>query len=161
EASTFTVSVEEPPAVTEVGLSVVVGPAGETLADRVTVSGTPLVTAVLIVEVPLPPITRPSLRGRASIAESAVAGCVTGTVRLVVTGVLGVARPWVPVRVSVWVLVARVEPTLTVGAEGPPAVTGVGFNVAVGPAGETLAVRFTAPAVPLVTAVLIVEVPLL
>ena len=42
-----------------------------------------------------------------------------------------------------------------------PAVTEVGFSEAVGPAGETLALRLTVPAEPLVTAVLMVEVPLL
>jgi hypothetical protein len=52
---TFTVSVDDPPAVTEVGLSEAVGPAGETVAARLTVPAEPLVTAVLIVEVPLLP----------------------------------------------------------------------------------------------------------
>jgi hypothetical protein len=49
------VSVEELPAVTEVGFSEAVGPDGETLAVRLTVPAEPLVTAVLIVEVPLLP----------------------------------------------------------------------------------------------------------
>jgi hypothetical protein len=45
--------VEELPAVTEVGLRLAVGPAGETPALKFTVAAEPLVTAVLIVDVPL------------------------------------------------------------------------------------------------------------
>src|SRR5258708_38228674 len=56
-------SVEELPAVTEVGLSEAVGPAGETLAVRLTVPAVPLVTAVLVVEVPLPPCAVERLGG--------------------------------------------------------------------------------------------------
>src|SRR6266851_3167082 len=77
-----------------------------------------------------------------------------------VTDVLWVALPSVPVTVTVYVPAATDEPTLTVSVEELPAVTEVGFSEAVGPAGETLAVRLTVPAEPLVTAVLIVEVPL-
>src|SRR5436189_381635 len=46
-----TVSVELPPAVTELGLSVAVVPAGVPLTVRLTVSAEPLVTAVEIVDV--------------------------------------------------------------------------------------------------------------
>ena len=49
------VNVALPPAVTEVGLNEAVGPGGLTLALRFTVAGAPLVTAVLIVLVPLEP----------------------------------------------------------------------------------------------------------
>jgi hypothetical protein len=45
--------------------------------------------------------------------------------------------------------------------EEPPAVTDVGFREAVGPVGETPALRLTVPAEPLVTAVPMEEVPLL
>src|SRR5947209_14707663 len=62
---------------------------------------------------------------------------------------------------TVYVPVGTDEPTLTVSVEELPAVTEVGFNEAVGPVGEMPAVRLTVPAEPLVTAVLIVEVPLL
>ena len=47
-----------------------------------------------------------------------------------------------------------------VNVELPPAVTDVGLREAVGPDGLTLALKFTVPAAPLVTAVLIVLVPL-
>ena len=53
------------------------------------------------------------------------------------------------------------EPTETVRVEELPAVTAVGESDTVGPEGETEAVKLTVPAEPLVTAVLMVEVPLL
>ena len=52
-----TVSVELPPAVTEVGLRVAVAPAGVPLTVRLTVSAEPLVTAVEMVDVPFAPCT--------------------------------------------------------------------------------------------------------
>jgi hypothetical protein len=48
---TATVRVEESPAVTDVALNDAVGPEGETLTERLTVSAVPLVTVVLIVVV--------------------------------------------------------------------------------------------------------------
>ena len=56
---------------------------------------------------------------------------------------------------------ATEEPTLTVREAELPAVTDPGLREAVGPLGETLAPRLTVPADPLVTAVLMVEPPLL
>jgi hypothetical protein len=64
--------VDDPPAVTDVGLSEAVGPLGETLAVRLTVPAEPLVTAVLIVEVPLLPWTIERLVGLALIEKSLV-----------------------------------------------------------------------------------------
>jgi len=55
---------------------------------------------------------------------------------------------------------ATLDPTVIVSVEEPPAVTELGLRLAVGPEGETPAVRFTVCADPLVTAVLMVEVPL-
>lgn len=81
-------------------------------------------------------------------------------VTVTVTEVLWVALPSVPVTVTVYVPAATDEPTETVRVEELPAVTEVGESEAVGPEGETLAERLTVPAEPLVTAVLIVEVPL-
>ena len=94
---TDTVRVEDPPAVTDVGLRLTVGPAGETLAVRLTVPAEPLVTAVLIVEEPLAPWTIERLVGLALIEKSFVCGAVT----LTVTVVLCVALPSVPVTVTV------------------------------------------------------------
>ena len=67
-----TVSVELPPAVTEVGLSVAVAPAGVPLTVRLTVSAEPLVTAVEMVDVPFVPCTRERLAGLALIEKSFV-----------------------------------------------------------------------------------------
>lgn len=82
-------------------------------------------------------------------------------VTVMVTVVLWETLPSVPVTVTVYVPADTDEPTATVSVEELPAVTEVGFKLAVGPEGETVAVRLTVPAEPLVTAVLIVDVPLL
>ena len=157
DAPTVTVTVAEPPAVTEVGLTAAVGPDGDTLVVRLTVPAEPLVTAVLIVEVPLLPWAMLRLVGLALIEKLFVAGAVT----LIVTVVLCTAVPSVPVTVAVYVPTATDAPTVTVAVEEPPAVTEVGLSETVGPAGETLAAKLTVPAEPLVTAVLIVDVALL
>jgi hypothetical protein len=68
------VSVELPPAVTEVGLRLAVAPVGMPLADRLTVAAEPAVTAVLIVDVPLLPCRRVRLVGEALILKSLVGG---------------------------------------------------------------------------------------
>ena len=54
---------------------------------------------------------------------------------------------------------AAAVPTLTVRVELPPAVTEVGLSEAVAPAGAPLTESDTDPALPAVTAVEIVEVP--
>jgi hypothetical protein len=85
-------------------------------------------------------------------------------VTVTVTGVLWTALPSVPVTVTVYVPAGVNGPVLTVSVDELPAVTEVGLSAAVGPfggVGETVAVRLTVPAEPLVTAVLIVEMPLL
>ena len=69
-APTLTVIVEEPPAVTEAGLKLTVVPAGWPLALRLTVCAEPVVTAVLIVEVPLPPCWTLTEVGLAAIEKS-------------------------------------------------------------------------------------------
>src|SRR5919204_4904138 len=67
---TLTVIVDEPPAVTDTGLKLTVVPAGWPLALRFTVCADPLVTAVLIVEVLLPPCATLRLAGLAPIEKS-------------------------------------------------------------------------------------------
>jgi hypothetical protein len=69
-APTLTVNVALPPAVTEVGLSVAVGPAGLTPAAKFTVAALPLVTAVLIELLPLDPWAMLTLVGEALIEKS-------------------------------------------------------------------------------------------
>src|SRR5207249_10222605 len=94
-----TVSIELPPAVTEVGLSVAVAPAGVPFTVRLTVSAEPLVTAVEMVEVPFAPCTSERLAGLALIEKS----FATGAVIVKVAAVLCVALVPVPVTVSVYV----------------------------------------------------------
>jgi len=79
------------------------------------------------------------------------------TVRL--TDVVCVALAAVPVTVSVYVPAAAV-PAPTVIVELAPAVTEVGLRLAVAPAGVPATVRLTVSALPLVTAVETVDVPL-
>src|SRR5919204_2494973 len=67
---TLTVIVDEPPAVTEAGLKLTLVPAGWPLALRFTVWADPLVTAVLIVDVALPPWATLRLVGFAPIEKS-------------------------------------------------------------------------------------------
>lgn len=69
-----TVSVEALPAITEVGESATVGPAGETPAARLIVIAEPLVTAVPTAEVVLPPVVIDKLVGVALSEKSFVAG---------------------------------------------------------------------------------------
>src|SRR3989440_479167 len=65
----FTVSVELPPAVTDVGLSAAVAPLGTPVTERLTVCALPEVTAVEIVLVPEAPCTRLKLVGLAAIEK--------------------------------------------------------------------------------------------
>src|SRR5439155_337386 len=110
------VSVELPPAVTEVGLRVAVAPPGVPLTVRFTVSAVPLVTAVEMVDVPFAPCARERLAGFALIENSFATGAVIVKVR----GVLCVALVPVPVTVIVYVPAAAV-PAPSVSVELPPA----------------------------------------
>jgi hypothetical protein len=154
---TLTVIVDALPAVTEAGLKPTVVPVGWPLALRATVWAEPLVTAVLIVEVPLPPCAMPRLLGLALIEKSDGGG---GAVTVRLTVVVWVALVPVPVTVIVYVPVAVVEPTLTVIDEELPAVTDAGLKLLVVPVGSPLELKLTGCAEPLVTAVPIVDVPL-
>jgi hypothetical protein len=73
------VIVEDPPAVTAVGLNDTVAPEGKPLALKDTVCADPLVTAVLIVEVPDDPCVTVTLDGLAEI-EKSLAGADVETV---------------------------------------------------------------------------------
>jgi hypothetical protein len=92
-----TVIVDEPPAVTDVGLKLAVAPDGSPLELNVTVSAEPRTTAVLIVDVPLAPCTTDKLVGFALIEKSDATGAVTVNVTDVVCVVLAPA----PVTVTV------------------------------------------------------------
>ena len=117
--------------------------------------------AVLLIEVACPPVVQPLNVpvSKPPLVMPPPPPPLEVTVTL--TEVVCVALPSVPVTVTVYAPAATVEPTLTVSVEEPPAVTEVGLSEAVGPDGETLAERLTVPAEPLVTAVLIVDLPLL
>ena len=96
-APAVSVSVELPPAVTEGGLNDADAPAGSPLADKLTVSALPLVTAVEIVLVPDAPCTADTLFGFALIEKSLVVAAVT----VKETEVVCVADGAVPVTVTV------------------------------------------------------------
>jgi hypothetical protein len=66
----LTVSVELPPAVTELGLRLAVAPLGKPLKLRFTVCAEPKVTAVLMVELPADPWAKLSELGLAEIEKS-------------------------------------------------------------------------------------------
>ena len=89
------VSVELPPAVTELGLKEAVAPEGSPEALKVTDCGFPLITVVLMVEVPLWPWTTDRLFGLALIAKS------SGRVTVSAIAVLWVTEAPVPVTVTV------------------------------------------------------------
>ena len=94
----LTVSVDEPPEVTLVGFSEAVAPDGTPLTDRLTVCAEPLVTAVLMVDVPLgPPWVSVSVDGLAEIEKSFGGGVLIVKVMVV----LCVALVPVPVTVTV------------------------------------------------------------
>src|SRR5439155_369383 len=93
--STVNVSVELPPAVIALGLKDAVAPDGTPLAENVTLSAEPLVRAVEIVDVVLPPWTAETLLGLALI-EKLLGAAVTVSV----TVVLCVALGTVPVTVT-------------------------------------------------------------
>lgn len=76
------VSVELPPAVIVEAVNDAVVPAGTPLAERATVSAEPLVTAVEIVDVPLPPCPAERLFGLA-LMEKSLGAAVTVSVTVV------------------------------------------------------------------------------
>jgi len=149
------VSVELPPAVTAPGLKDAVAPEGSPLAESVTVSADPLMAAVEIVDVALPPCTAETLLGLALIEKSLGAG-----VTVSMTVVLCVALGAMPVTVTEYGPGVVAAPTLKVNVEPPPAVVVGGLNEAVAPAGTPPALSVTVSAEPLVTAVEMVDVPL-
>jgi len=81
---TLTVMVDDPPAVTEVGLKLAVAPEGSPLVLKAIDSAEPLVTAVvMVVELLLAPWGILRLVGLALMEKSFAAGAVTFTVTVV------------------------------------------------------------------------------
>ncbi len=72
-----TVSVEDPPAVTEVGFTLAVAPVGAPLVDRLTVAAAPAVTAVDTVAVADDPAVTLAPVGDNAIEKSLVAVALT------------------------------------------------------------------------------------
>jgi len=155
EVGTDTVIVDEPPAVTDEGLKVSVGPVGNTFALKLTVCADPFVTVVEIVELPLDPCTTLRLLGLALTEKSSAAAGVMVSE----TDVVCVALVPLPVTVRAYVP-GTALPVMTSNLDVPPAVTDVGVKFAEAPGGRPLALKVTVCAAPLVTAVEIVEAAL-
>jgi hypothetical protein len=115
-------------------------------------SAFPLVSAVEIVEEVLLPCWAETLLGLALIEKSFRTMTVSET--LVLWLLLGA----VPVTVTVYIPGVVLVPTAKVRIELPPAVTEVGLKDAVVPEGTPPVLSATVSAIPLVTAVEIVEV---
>src|SRR5438132_289336 len=145
------VRVELPPAVTDPGLNDAVVPAGTPVALRVTLSAEPLVTAVEMVDVALPPCTAETLLGVALIEKSL--GAVTVNATVVPCIVLGA----VPVTVTEYVPDGVAGSTLNVSPELEPAVIGFRLKEAVVPDGTPVVLSVTLSAEPPVAAVAMVD----
>ena len=115
----------------------------------------PVRRVVEIVDVPFDPCWTDTLVGFAPIEKSLDAAV---TVRVTVVECVAVVP--VPVTVTVYVPGAVVPEVAIVMVELLPAVTAVGLNDAVAPAGSPVALRLTFCAEPLVTAVEMVDGPL-
>src|SRR5262249_43279175 len=136
-------------------LKLALAPDGKPLALKLTVCADPLSTAVLMVEVPLDPCAIVTLDGLAEIEKSDGGAGFTVTLTLVVCAAV---EP-VPVTVIVYVPGVVSGLALTVIVAEPPAFTDAGLKEADTPDGSPPALRLTDCALPLVTAVLIVDVP--
>ena len=91
----LSVSVDEPPDVTEAGLNDAEAPAGRPVADNETVCAEPDVVAVLMVDVPEPPAETDTVDGEAAIEKS------FATTGVIVNVTLAVCVALAPVPVTV------------------------------------------------------------
>src|SRR5207253_809035 len=132
-----TVTVEPPPVVTEVGLSVADAPFGAPLAVRMLDAGRVRVGGVEMDDVPVWPWTKERVVGLA-VMEKSFGGGVGVTVSVAVA--MRIALVAGPLTGGVSVPGAAV-PAATVTVEPPPVVTEVGLSVADAPFGAPLAVR--------------------
>ena len=150
------VSVELAPLLTGFGLKAAEAPEGRPDALRLTLTAEPLVIAVAMLEVPLPPWATLTLAGLAEIEKSFATAAVTVSA----IDVVWVLEGPVPVTVTVLVPVGVEAAVVIVSVELAPAVIEPGLKEAVAPAGRPEALRLTVCADPLVTVVEMVEVPL-
>ena len=149
----LTVSVELPPAVTEVGAKLALAPAGRPEMLNAADSALPVTALVVTEYIAEPPDTTEADAGDAAMPKSEAAGGVNVTD----TDVEWLPDVAVPVIVNVYVPAAAV-PASNVSVDALPAVTVEGDSDAVAPAGAPLTLNVTDCAAPLVTAVLIVLV---
>ena len=150
------VRVEDWPAVMLAGLNDAVAPVGRPDALNATLWALPLVTEVEIVDVPLCPAVTVTVVGAAEIEKSSTTGALTVSE----TEVACVADAPVPVTLNVTVPVGVAAVVVMVIVEDWPAVMVAGLNDADAPLGRPDALSVTLWALPLVTAVEIVDVPL-
>jgi hypothetical protein len=150
------VSVELAPLLTGFGLNDAEAPEGRPDALRLTLTAEPLVIAVAMLEVPLPPWATLMLAGLAEIEKSFATAAVTVSA----IDVVWVLEVPVPVTVTVLVPVGVEAAVVIVSVELPPEAIEAGLKEAVAPEGRPEAVRLTVCADPLVTVVEMVEVPL-
>jgi hypothetical protein len=133
-----TVSTDDPPEVTLGGLNEALVPEGRPLADRLTDCAEPLVTAVLMVEVPLPPCVKATDDGLTEIEKLfPTTGLIT---KVTVVGCVPLVP--VPLMISGYVPAAAV-PEFKLSVEELPAVMLVGLKEALAPDGRPLAERLT------------------
>ncbi len=150
------VIVEDWPEVIEAGLNDALAPLGRPDALKLTVWALPLVIVVEIVDVPLWPAVTVTVVGAAEIEKSSTTGALTVSE----TGVEWVFDAPVPVTLKDTVPVGVAPVVVTVIVEDWPAVIEAGLNDALAPLGRPEALKLTAWALPLVSVVEIVEVPL-
>jgi hypothetical protein len=151
---TVMVDVPEPGAAMELGLKLTTRPPSAPEADKLTAELKLPETAVVIVDVPEPPLATLNDEGDALIVKSGV-----GPVTVRETVVVSVVLPEVPVTVMGYVPVAVDEPTVIVMVEVQAPVIEVGLKLAVTPDGWPVADNEMAELNPPVTVLVMVEVP--
>lgn len=151
---TFIVDVPEPGAAMELGLKLTLKPPPPPEADNLIAELKPPEIAVVIVEVPEPPLATFNDVGDAPMVKSG-AGPVTVRETLVVSVVL----PEVPVTVMGYVPGVVVEPTVIVMVEVPAPVIEDGLKPTDTPDGSPEADKEIAELKPPVTVLVMVEVP--
>lgn len=158
---TVKVSVDEPEPgeAMEVGLKAAVTPLGRPEAESAIAELNPPETAVVMVELPVPPCATETAVGEADNVKAGVAVAVTVSEMVAVCVML----PPVPVTVMVYVPVAVPVATASVAVDDPEpgAAMDVGLKLTVTPLGWPLADKATAASNPPDIVVVMVEVPLL
>lgn len=141
----FTVRVEEPVPVIEVGLKLPEAPVGRPVTVGVIVPVNPFNAVVDTLYVVLPPIVTVCELGDTEIEKSG-AGALTTSVTCTACARF---EPTVPVIVNVYVPTGVVDVVLMVNADDPPTLTDAGLKLAEAPDGNPLeTAKFTVPVPP-------------